>query len=122
MQKELYNELKNWGCDIDNAMERFMGDKELYETCLKVTAYDENFDALCSALEKEDVQEAFRKAHSLKGVIGNMGIEPMYSIVCVMVEALRKGELNGMLDKYNELIDKKNLLCDIIRRNDNEDM
>lgn len=32
--EELFDSLKNWGCDVDGALARFIGDRELYRSCL----------------------------------------------------------------------------------------
>ena len=31
--EELFDSLKNWGCDVDGALARFIGDRELYRFC-----------------------------------------------------------------------------------------
>ena len=36
--EELFDSLKNWGCDVDGALARFIGDRELYRSCVFVQA------------------------------------------------------------------------------------
>ena len=36
--EELFDSLKNWGCDVDGALARFIGDRELYRSCLHTAA------------------------------------------------------------------------------------
>lgn len=44
--EELFDSLKNWGCDVDGALARFIGDRELYRSCLHTAAGDQNFELL----------------------------------------------------------------------------
>ena len=39
--EELFDSLKNWGCDVDGALARFIGDRELYRSCLHTAAGDQ---------------------------------------------------------------------------------
>ena len=48
--EELFDSLKNWGCDVDGALARFIGDRELYRSCLHTAAGDQNFELLPEAL------------------------------------------------------------------------
>ena len=53
---------------------------------------DENMQKLGAALANRDYTAAFEAAHTLKGVVGNMGLTPLYEAVCVIVEPLRSRE------------------------------
>jgi len=55
----LMEALRVWGCDVDGAMERFMGDEGLYHTCLHSVMADQNFAGLKDALNDRDVKRAF---------------------------------------------------------------
>ena len=50
---EVLEKLRAWGCDLDGALERFLGDEELYKSCLPMVAEDEAFDGLKEALAEE---------------------------------------------------------------------
>lgn len=107
----LLEELRNWGCDIDGALERFIGDEELYITCLYTVLADKAFGGLGEALGAGQVREAFEYAHTLKGVLANMGLTPMYDITVRIVEPLRVGEdTEGLLALYEELLQAKSVL------------
>ena len=41
---------------------------------------------------KKNYKEAFEAAHSLKGVLGNLSLTPLYDKVCEITELLRAGE------------------------------
>ena len=90
--EELFDSLKNWGCDVDGALARFIGDRELYRSCLHTAAGDQNFELLPEALRAGEMGRAFECAHTLKGMLANMGLIPLYDIVVRIVEPLRAGE------------------------------
>lgn len=85
----LWEKLSRYGADMEGVDERFFGDAELYEDCLRIFFEDKNFALLGDAAEKNDAAGAFPAAHALKGVAGNLGLTPLYKAVCKMVEAVR---------------------------------
>ena len=56
---------------------------------------DTSFANLKQALQDKDVNEAFRAAHTLKGVCLNLGFNNLYTVSSELTEKLRKGELDG---------------------------
>lgn len=88
------DKLKALGCDVDGALERFLGDKQLYLTCFDDLLADECFDKLGAALEQLDSKSAFQWAHKLKGVYANMGMTPVLNDCVKLVEPLRTGEVS----------------------------
>lgn len=52
---------------------------------------DESFALLEESLAKGDGQEAFRAAHTLKGVCQNLGFDRLYRLSAELTEALRPG-------------------------------
>lgn len=107
----LLEELRNWGCDVEGALERFVGDEDLYKMCLNTVLEDKSFAGLGEALNAEQVKEAFDCAHTLKGVLANMGLTPMFDITVQIVEPLRAGEVAGLLPIYEELLQAKEVLA-----------
>lgn len=81
------------GIDFNQGLRRFSNNKEMYEGCLQKFLQDPNFDGLAAALEQKDADAAFRFAHSLKGVAGNLSLQKLYLAVTPLVEELRVGHL-----------------------------
>ena len=50
---------------------------------------DPTFSALCRAMETGDIQEAFRCAHTLKGVCANLGFDRLRDSAGRLTEVLR---------------------------------
>ena len=101
---ELIVSLIKYGVDTQSAIERFMGDSELYRQCLEAFIDDGDFAALGSALESGDCEKAFFAAHTLKGVSGNLGLEPIHATLIDIVEPLREGRCEGLEAEYEELL------------------
>lgn len=79
--------------DYDGVMCRLMTEERVKKYLLK--AVDNHMlDSLCSYLEEKDYKEAFRAAHSLKGVCQNLGLTKLELSSSNVTEALRGGELN----------------------------
>lgn len=106
MDKRLI-ELKSWGCDIDGAMERFLDDEEFYFECYAKVLEDPGFEYLKEAIEKHDVRLGFENAHTLKGVVANLGLTSLYKIISDIVEPLRVGREDGIAEKYQELLKER---------------
>lgn len=93
MNEKCKRELQKNGADVKSALHSFMGKEEMYEKYLvKFLAEDPNYDNLMSSLERKDYNEAFRCAHTLKGVSVNLGLMPFYDAVSALTEELRGKE------------------------------
>lgn len=92
-----------YSADIKGIEDRFIGDYDLYTECLAEFVQDPDFTALADAVRANDVAKAFDAAHSLKGVSGNLGLTPLYKIICKIVEPLRIGNNKNLEPKLVEL-------------------
>ena len=97
---ELIGKLSQRGMDVKDTMSRFMGDEQLFELCFKQFSQDKGFAELGEALAAKDYDTAFRTAHSLKGVAGNLGLKNLFAMISELVETLRTknyaADLDGM--------------------------
>ena len=102
----LLTALRERGCDIDNAMVRFLNNEDFYAKMYKKFVADPAFEELGEALDKKDADLAFRHAHTLKGLTANMGLTPLLDLTVQIVEPLRAGncsdDLKGIYDKLME--------------------
>lgn len=109
-------QFRDMGIDVDAALERFMNNEELYITFFKKLGQDKTCEKMLFQMEQGNVEQAFNEAHSLKGMIANLSIIPLYTLVCEMVEELRAGKMPDLKlidefrDCYGEYIDYANKL------------
>ena len=90
--RSLKEQFEAYGGDYEATMARFMHNEAMYRKFLGMFFQDQNLHRLGEALEAGDLRGAFEAAHTLKGVVGNMGLAPLYRAVCAMVEPLRAGD------------------------------
>ncbi|PWM36212.1 MAG: Hpt domain-containing protein [Clostridiales bacterium] len=93
-----------YGANYDVTMERFMGNEALYLRLFGMLFADDNLQRLGDALAAGDITGAFEAAHTLKGVTGNLGLEPLYRAVCEIVEPLRSREERDYKSMHEEIL------------------
>ena len=105
-----------YGADYNSTMARFMGKEAMYLKFLDMLFKDDNLEKLGTALEQQDYEAAFAAAHTLKGVVGNMGLAPLFNAVCAIVESLRKREVPEDYNVLYQIIQTGFLQADEFRK------
>lgn len=85
--KECYNALEG---DYDGVIARLRSERLVKKFTLKFLG-DDSYRLLHDSLENENYQEAFRAAHTLKGVCQNLNFTKLYESSHLLTEALRNG-------------------------------
>ena len=85
--RELY---ENIGGDYDEVMMRFMKEERV-NRFIPMFLKDGSFAELQKAVAEQDWNTAFRAAHTLKGVAGNMSFERLRAVDSDLTEAIRGG-------------------------------
>ena len=80
------------GADYEEVFGRLRNERLITKFVLKFPG-DPSFSQLQSTLEEKNVEEAFRAAHTLKGVAKNLGFTPLYEATATLTEVLRAGNL-----------------------------
>ena len=80
------------GADYEEVFGRLRSERLITKFVLKFPG-DPSFSQLQSTLEEKNVEEAFRAAHTLKGVARNLGFTPLYEATATLTEVLRAGNL-----------------------------
>lgn len=80
------------GGDYEDVTRRMFGEKMTVKFMLKFPC-DKSYGLLCSSLEGEDYETAFRAVHSLKGVCRNLGFTRLYRSSSMLADALRQEAL-----------------------------
>lgn len=101
MTEETKQYLAQAGIRADQALERFMGNETLFERFLKKFPQDPNYSMLLEGMEERDEKKAFSAAHTLKGVAGNLSIQPVMEAASKLTECLRE---SGHLDEAAKLL------------------
>jgi len=81
--------LRAFGANTDEGLARCFQKEDFYLRLVKTMPGDTKFDEMAAAVERGDLAEGFELAHSLKGVLGNLSLTPLYEPVCQITELLR---------------------------------
>lgn len=96
MNSEIREKLEGVGIDVNDLMERLMGNMTLISRFFKRFPDDASYERMVAGIEKGDVEEAFRGAHSLKGVCANLSMKRFLTVLNPLVDKLREGQLDGV--------------------------
>lgn len=86
--KELYTAIEG---DYNDVLSRLMTEKLVSKFVLKFLN-DKSYDNLVQSLKDGNIEEAFRAAHTLKGVSQNLSFTKLYQSSNGVTEALRAGD------------------------------
>ena len=85
--KECYEAL---GGDYDGVMGRLRTERMITKFVLKFLD-DKSCETLLDAVARKDAEEAFRAAHTIKGICQNLGFDRLYGPSNELAECLRGG-------------------------------
>lgn len=83
--KECYSAMN---ADYDDVIGRLRTDERVQRFLLRVLD-DGSYALLVKSLDEKNTEEAFRAAHTLKGICMNLSLTPLYKSVDRLTEALR---------------------------------
>lgn len=112
--KECYGMM---GGDYEGAARLLINDATL-EKFLRKSLNDKTFQELTYAVERRDVQAAFRAAHTLKGVSRNMSFKKLGDSSEILTEALRNRDEFGddILPLYDDVKEEYTHTYECIKR------
>ena len=97
--------LKLLGCNTDEGLARCMGDAGLYLEFLPDALNKERYTALEQLIRDKNLDEAFKAAHALKGILANLSLDPLLEPVMKRPELLRSRtdtDYSGLLSEMWE--------------------
>ena len=114
---DFFDELRSLDVNVDEGLERVMGDGDLYAMMLDmfVTAIDttpirpEEFDG-------GTLDELIGKVHTLKGTTGNLSIQPLFTRYTQALGLLREGKGAQAKAVYLELLPFQEKILECIRK------
>lgn len=109
---EILKKLEEAGIDVADLTARLMGNMNLITKFVKRFPDDKSYQQLMTAIDNADEEEAFRAAHSLKGVCANLSMTRLYKLLSEQVEALRAGDLErgevlmpAITEEYGKMVE-----------------
>lgn len=89
------------GGDYDEVLGRLRSERMIQKFVLRFLE-DKSYDLLCASMESGNYEEAFRAAHTIKGVCQNLGLTRLLNSSSQLSEALRHGytpEADGLAEQ-----------------------
>lgn len=101
--KECYDAM---GANYEEIMGRLRTEERVKKFLLKVLK-DKSYDLLTTSMEERNIEEAFRAAHTIKGVCQNLSLTRLYESANELSEMLRGrseygGDIEPVLEKVKE--------------------
>ena len=108
--------LQEFYASVDESLEDVLArlhKEERISKYLGLFLQDPSFNELEKAFEEEDIEKAFRAAHTLKGVAANLGFQKLYEASSALTEDLRPREFtinsdtlfSAVLNNYSNVIE-----------------
>ncbi len=108
--EESYNSI---GADYADICKRFGGETLVKKFALKFLQ-DPSYQALEKAIADDEAQEAFRAAHTLKGISANLSLTNLYTVSSVLTEKLRGGKLEDYEEDYQKVQEQYRLTTEAL--------
>lgn len=105
--------LNNFGVNTGEALERCMNNEQFYIMLVEKALNDNSLERLEVALKNGNLDEGFEIAHSLKGVLGNLSITPLYDVIFEITELLRSRTQMDYTPYMEKAISIKNSLVEL---------
>lgn len=85
------------GIDYASGVERFGGNNAMFEKFVLRFLEDPLFDELQGHIETQNAKQAFRCAHTLKGLVGNLSFTHYFEAVSKLSDALQDNNFEEVL-------------------------
>ena len=110
--KECYESMES---DYEGVIGR-IGSEGLIKRFVLKFLDDPSYLNLEKAIQEQNAEEAFRAAHTLKGLCLNLGFDRLYKVSAELTEKLRGSDLNGYEAVYGKVQDEYKNTIDAIRK------
>jgi len=98
-----FEKLKQGGIDVDDALVRFSGNRELLEKYLVKFLDDPVYKSIVLNMDEENWGTAEDSVHSFKGITGSLSINTLFETTCALLEALRVQNHELAIELYEKL-------------------
>ena len=109
--KECYEQM---GADYEGVLGRLRSEA-LIKKFAKKFLDDGSYASLKKGLEEQNGEEAFRAAHTLKGVCQNLGFDNLYEVSFDITEKLRGRDTDGCEELFAKVTEQYEKPTDAIR-------
>lgn len=105
---------ESMGSDFEGVLSR-MGSEAMVKRFALKFPDDPSYGNLVKAVEEQNAEEAFRAAHTLKGICLNLGLDRLYKVSACLTEKLRGRSFDGYEEAYEKVQQEYQNTVDAIR-------
>ena len=109
------DKLKEYGINVEEGLARCLNKEDFYLRLMNKAILDDSFINLKKEIEEKNYDNAFKTSHSLKGVLANLAITPLYEIIYNLTELLRVKKDIDYKEYIDELLKKREELIGILK-------
>lgn len=86
---DMLEELRTMGVNVEEAVDRFVGNAALYEKMLRTFPKMIRSSEVTPDFDGNDYADVIEKTHAIKGTSGNLSLTPIYEAYTEIVNLLR---------------------------------
>lgn len=111
----LMENLRALGVNVDEGMDRVMGDASLYEMMLGMFVGSVRDNPISAGdFDGADLEELIKRVHTLKGMTGNLSLTPLFNGYNQALVLLRAGDAAGAKAEFERLLPVQGQILDCI--------
>ncbi len=108
-----------FGGDYEGVISRMLKEERVKKFVIKF-GNDQTFNGLTDMLAAENYEEAFRAAHTIKGLCQNLGFDRLFKSSSALTEALRGGKKPEDDSIYQQVKEDYEQIINAIKQLDDE--
>lgn len=113
----MLDELREFGVDVDEGLQRFINNSALYEKMLRTFPNMVHSSRVSVDFDANDYDEVIDKTHALKGVTGNLSLTPLFEAYTKIVDLLRAGNPEDAREELKKVLPIQEDIINCIEKN-----
>ena len=112
----LLDELKELGVNVDEGINRLMGNASLYEKMLGTFVNMMDKSTVDPDFDGDNYGDVIETTHAIKGAAGNLSITPVYDAYTEIVDLLRAGQPEQAREVLKKVLPVQKEIVDCIKK------
>lgn len=112
----MIQELEAQGCNMKEAIDRFMGNQAILEKMMRKFPDSLKPLEVLAFIDEGNTEQATANAHTIKGITANLSLTPLYTAYTQIVALLRSGDATKARDILLQTQPIQQNIIDIIQK------
>ncbi|WP_308008976.1 hypothetical protein [uncultured Fusobacterium sp.] len=110
--------LKNYGNDVDETLNRFCGNENLYKKFIRIFFQRENPEKIREQYKNKEYDQLLISTHTYKGITGNLGLTRLFEMFGEIVNKIRREEYEPVEEMIEKVLEEKENLERALKESD----